>query len=80
MKWKMLFSLLVAVLFVAASTSDAAAWRGRNNPPGPRGGPGTDWKNPPGPAGGPGASPKRHGPRPGKERFCEKHPHHKRCR
>ncbi|MBU0605808.1 MAG: hypothetical protein KKH77_05930, partial [Candidatus Omnitrophica bacterium] len=28
-----------------------------NNPPGPKGGPGTDWKNPPGPKGGPGAGP-----------------------
>lgn len=28
-----------------------------NNPPGPRGGPGTNWENPPGPRGGPGASP-----------------------
>jgi hypothetical protein len=28
-----------------------------NNPPGPKGGPGTNWKNPPGPKGGPGASP-----------------------
>ena len=30
-----------------------------NNPPGPRGGPGTNWENPPGPRGGPGASPDR---------------------
>ena len=30
-----------------------------NNPPGWRGGPGTNWENPPGPAGGPGASPNR---------------------
>ena len=28
-----------------------------NNPPGPAGGPGTNWENPPGPAGGPGTSP-----------------------
>jgi hypothetical protein len=28
-----------------------------NNPPGPKGGPGTNWENPPGPKGGPGASP-----------------------
>ena len=28
-----------------------------NNPPGPVGGPGTNWENPPGPQGGPGASP-----------------------
>ncbi len=30
-----------------------------NNPPGPLGGPGTNWENPPGPIGGPGASPNR---------------------
>ncbi len=29
------------------------------NPPGLRGGPGTNWENPPGPIGGPGASPDR---------------------
>lgn len=29
------------------------------NPPGPRGGPGSNWENPPGPKGGPGASPDR---------------------
>lgn len=31
------------------------------NPPGPRGGPGTNWENPPGWRGGPGASPDRFG-------------------
>ena len=31
-----------------------------NNPPGPKGGRGTNWENPPGPKGGPGASPDRH--------------------
>lgn len=44
-------------------------WNGRgrcwfdrdNNPPGPRGGPGTNWENPPGWRGGPGASPDRFG-------------------
>ncbi len=30
-----------------------------NNPPGPVGGPGTNWENRPGPRGGPGASPDR---------------------
>ncbi|MCX5669061.1 MAG: hypothetical protein NTX89_02945 [Candidatus Omnitrophica bacterium] len=30
---------------------------GGNNPPGPMGGPGTNWENPPGPMGGPGTSP-----------------------
>ncbi len=42
-----------------------------NNPPGPRGGTGTNWENRPGPAGGPGASPNRKpvggGPRGGKK-------------
>ena len=28
-----------------------------DNPPGKRGGPGTNWENPPGPRGGPGKSP-----------------------
>lgn len=37
-------------------------WNDRDdNPPGPRGGPGTNWENPPGPRGGPGASPDRYG-------------------
>ena len=36
-------------------------WDNDNNPPGPRGGPGTNWENPPGPQGGPGASPNRYG-------------------
>ena len=30
-----------------------------DNPPGRRGGPGTNWENPPGPRGGPGKSPDR---------------------
>jgi hypothetical protein len=37
----------------AAAQADARHW----NPPGPAGGPGTNWRNPPGPAGGPGAGP-----------------------
>ncbi|MGR4862290.1 hypothetical protein [Caulobacter sp. LARHSG274] len=37
-------------------------WLDRDdNPPGPRGGPGTNWENPPGWRGGPGASPDRYG-------------------
>ena len=36
--------------FAQAQDSDS-------NPPGPRGGAGTDWENPPGPRGGPGTSP-----------------------
>lgn len=34
-----------------------------NNPPGPKGGPGTNWENRPGPQGGPGAGPNRGGVR-----------------
>lgn len=49
-----------ALLFaaMAALTATSALARDRDdNPPGPAGGPGTNWENPPGPAGGPGASP-----------------------
>jgi hypothetical protein len=45
-------AVLVAALMVSAAEA-----RPHNNPPGPVGGPGTNWRNPPGPAGGPGASP-----------------------
>jgi len=38
-------------------------WDRDNNPPGRRGGPGTNWENPPGWRGGPGASPDRWGKR-----------------
>ncbi|MBL8551033.1 MAG: hypothetical protein JNJ73_13690 [Hyphomonadaceae bacterium] len=48
--------LSVAALTVMLAISSAEA-RPHNNPPGPRGGPGTNWHNPPGPRGGPGASP-----------------------
>ncbi len=48
----------LAVLLVGAATADAHPHR-RHNPPGLRGGPGTNWQNPPGPRGGPGASPYR---------------------
>ena len=33
-------------------TGSAGAWDRNYNPPGPRGGPGSNWENPPGPAGG----------------------------
>jgi hypothetical protein len=45
----------LALLAFGLSTADAHPHR-RWNPPGPRGGPGTNWLNPPGPRGGPGAS------------------------
>lgn len=54
-----------AILALTLAAAPAFAWhRDRdNNPPGPRGGPGTNWENPPGWRGGPGASPDRHWPR-----------------
>jgi hypothetical protein len=55
---------LVLGLSVSAADAHPRHWRHRhhhhhhhNNPPGPVGGPGTNWHNPPGPVGGPGASP-----------------------
>ena len=47
-----------------------------HNPPGPRGGPGTNWENPPGPAGGPGASPDRHNQLVKHHRFLQGHMNH----
>ncbi|MEW8506687.1 MAG: hypothetical protein AB2598_08260 [Candidatus Thiodiazotropha sp.] len=51
-----MFSLSAVLLF--SSQPGLAADRD-DNPPGPVGGPGTNWENPPGPEGGPGASPDR---------------------
>jgi hypothetical protein len=48
-------SFAVAALVLGGSTAWAHPHR-RSNPPGPRGGPGTNWQNPPGPRGGPGTS------------------------
>ncbi len=50
-------------LMAAAPVGVAFARDFDNNPPGPRGGPGTNWENPPGPVGGPGTSPNRVGRR-----------------
>lgn len=44
---------------VAAAALGTAADAQDHNPPGWRGGPGTNWENPPGPRGGPGTSPDR---------------------
>ncbi len=44
----------LAVLVLGLAPADARPHH-RNNPPGARGGPGTNWRNPPGPRGGPGA-------------------------
>lgn len=57
---KTMSAALVALLVVSTLGASVAEARHRyHNPPGPRGGPGTDWHNPPGPRGGPGASPHR---------------------
>ena len=56
---KKTMSKTLVVLAVAAGFAVADAQAHPHNPPGPRGGPGTDWHNPPGPRGGPGASPHR---------------------
>ncbi|MBN1689370.1 MAG: hypothetical protein JW893_09725 [Candidatus Omnitrophica bacterium] len=45
-------------LMIVFSLTAVSAWAFKNNPPGPKGGKGTNWNNPPGPEGGPGASPK----------------------
>ena len=56
MKKTIVGAALAAILLAGSvSVADARHW----NPPGPRGGPGTNWHNPPGPRGGLGAS--RHG-------------------
>lgn len=58
MKTPLLLTGALLALCVAG-TADAAGWRRDrdHNPPGPAGGPGTNWENPPGWRGGPGASP-----------------------
>ncbi len=48
---------LMTGLVLGTATFALAAHDPDNNPPGPRGGAGTNWENPPGPRGGPGASP-----------------------
>ena len=48
---------LMTGLVLGTATYALAAAHADNNPPGPRGGAGTNWENPPGPRGGPGASP-----------------------
>lgn len=52
--WLGLFSLVAATGLTASCAHDYD-----DNPPGPRGGRGTNWENPAGPRGGPGASPDR---------------------
>ena len=82
------FVVLALVLFASGVVTAADK---DNNPPGPKGGAGTNWENPPGPAGGPGASPDVRKPKPGakapppanrppKKVFCERHPNDPRCK
>lgn len=65
--WSGRLALIAAAAVLAAGVAVADAHpraRGyRSNPPGPVGGPGTNWANPPGPRGGPGTSPFRVRPR-----------------
>ncbi len=51
----------VSAVTLMLATGSAVARDRDNNPPGPAGGPGTNWENKPGWRGGPGASPDRHG-------------------
>ena len=72
-------SSLIAVIVITAfglMTPVAYAKDRDNNPPGPRGGQGTNWENPAGPTGGPGASPDNgvHRNRQTQEEWLEKHP------
>ena len=53
MKLSKILSIAALTMMLAVSAAEARP----HNPPGPRGGPGTDWHNPPGPRGGVGASP-----------------------
>lgn len=55
-------ALVALGLGLASVTAADFAEARRGNPPGPAGGPGTNWANPPGPRGGPGASPYRWNP------------------
>lgn len=60
MKRLKIFAILALATTALATTPALAQHRDRDhNPPGPRGGPGTNWENPPGWRGGPGASPDR---------------------
>ena len=54
---KLLHVYALILTFAAVALAVPADARPRRNPPGPVGGPGTNWRNPPGPVGGPGASP-----------------------
>lgn len=55
-KWLMVSALMAAAVFTGDASADQRD--SDDNPPGPAGGPGTNWENPPGWKGGPGATPK----------------------
>ena len=72
---RMLYTAALTAGFLLATVTFALSADRDNNPPGPVGGPGTNWENPPGPVGGPGASPdRRRWSRVGWRRFCANHP------
>lgn len=50
---------IMAAVVAASCALPAVTFADDDNPPGPRGGPGTNWENPPGARGGPGTSPDR---------------------
>jgi len=54
--WTRALALCALAALLLGASPAAAHPHHRSNPPGPRGGPGTNWQNPPGPRGGPGAS------------------------
>lgn len=67
---RLMLSTIAATLVLAfAGTADARPRDRDHNPPGPAGGPGTNWENPPGWRGGPGASPDHRYFRQGKQRY-----------
>jgi len=51
--------VIIFVIVFSVNLSLVFAADRDNNPPGPKGGKGTNWENPPGPKGGPGAGPNR---------------------
>ena len=60
MSYKLVATLILTLPFALTAIGETALAQDRdNNPPGPRGGPGTNWENPPGPRGGPDTSPDR---------------------
>lgn len=61
---RFLLSFLIVISLVVGSIPAFAKPDRDNNPPGPRGGVGTNWENPRGPVGGSGASPDRPGMNP----------------